>query len=72
VTVFIVIYHDVWDSSEDPGVENEYGQPEDTQIEGVYSTRNAAEAAIRDHLKAFPTDDATHNFHTIEEHLLTP
>lgn len=72
MTVYVVIFHDVWDLGRDPGNENENGEPEETSIEGIYASRTAAEAAVQEHLIAFPPLSPSHTFHTIEEHPLIP
>lgn len=66
--VYVVLFHDVWDTGEDPGEENEYGLPEDTSVDGIYASRADAEVAVSQH----PFADTSLAFHTIEEHVLTP
>jgi len=65
--VYVVLFHDVWDNGNDPGVENENGEPETTSIERIFAHRAAAE----DLVASFKAPDfnlkASHSFFTIEE-----
>jgi len=65
--VYVLVFHSVWDNGNDPGHQNEYGEPEDTTIEGVFATWQAA-----DNAKSSIGDlDPAHAFYTIEEHELS-
>jgi hypothetical protein len=62
--VYVLLFHDVWNLGGDPGEENENGEPEETSIEGVFATHEAAQAAQT----SIGDLDPKHAFHTIEEY----
>ncbi len=62
--VYVLLFHDVWDTGDEPGANNENGVPEETSIAGIYTTHAAAEAAQ----PSIGDLDPAHAFYTIEEH----
>jgi len=65
-SVFVLLFHDVWDVSY---AERE-GGPKDVSIEGIFTTREAAEAAQREGESNLGVLDPETHYYTIEEHAL--
>lgn len=60
-TVWVLLFHDVWDVAR---IDGESG-PEDVSIDGIFTTQEAAAAAQAAAEHAFPSTD---DYYTIEAH----